>query len=391
MPERTSKARVAVYTDHIFWRHGEELYSDRSFPGFVAQLAPLLGGFLFMGRVDPSPGAAQHKLPDGIEVVEMPWVGSLSNPLAVIRMMAGSVRRFWRVLDRVDAVWLVGSYLVSFVFAGLAALRGKRVVLGVRQDLPQYARTRHPGRRWIHLAADGLEGVYRLLARVFPIVVVGPGLARNFRGARSLLELSVSLVSEHDIVTRDQALARAYDEELTILSVGRLDPEKNPLLLADVLAKLSQNGRRWRLVVCGDGPLEDALAERLAALGVDGSADLRGYVALEGGLLELYRTSHVFLHVSWTEGLPQVLFEAFASGLPMVATAVGGVPDGVDGAGILIPPGDPGAAVAALERVAGEQPFREELIDRGLERAHAHTIESECRRLAAFIAGAPKA
>jgi glycosyltransferase involved in cell wall biosynthesis len=95
--------------------------------------------------------------------------------------------------------------------------------------------------------------------------------------------------------------------------------------------------------------------------------------------------------VSWTEGLPQVLFEAFASGLPMVATAVGGVPDGVDGAGILIPPGDPGAAVAALERVAGEQPFREELIDRGLERAHAHTIESECRRLAAFIAGAPKA
>jgi len=140
MPERTSKARVAVYTDHIFWRHGEELYSDRSFPGFVAQLAPLLGGFLFMGRVDPSPGAAQHKLPDGIEVVEMPWVGSLSNPLAVIRMMAGSVRRFWRVLDRVDAVWLVGSYLVSFVFAGLAALRGKRVVLGVRQDLPQYAR-----------------------------------------------------------------------------------------------------------------------------------------------------------------------------------------------------------------------------------------------------------
>jgi len=133
------------------------------------------------------------------------------------------------------------------------------------------------------------------------------------------------------------------------------------------------------------------LKRALAALGVDGSADLRGYVALEGGLLELYRTSHVFLHVSWTEGLPQVLFEAFASGLPMVATAVGGVPDGVDGAGILIPPGDPGAAVAALERVAGEQPFREELIDRGLERAHAHTIESECRRLAAFIAGAPKA
>jgi glycosyltransferase involved in cell wall biosynthesis len=386
-----SSARVAVYTDHLFWRQDGELYSDRSFPGFVAQLAPLVGSLVFLARVDPSPGAAQHKLPPGTEVIEMPWVGSLSSPLSVARMMVGSIRRFWRVLDRVDAVWLVGSYLVSFVFAAIAALRGKRVVLGVRQDLPQYARGRYPGRRAIHLAADALERVYRLLARVFPIVVVGPGLARSFAGSRSLLELSVSLVSEDDIVSRDEALTRSYDGELTILSVGRLDPEKNPLLLADVLSNLSGNGRRWRLVVCGDGPLEGALAERLSELGLEGAADLRGYVALEDGLLELYRDSHVFLHVSWTEGLPQVLFEAFASGLPMVATAVGGVPDGVDGAGVLIPPGDAGAAVAALQRVVAEQPFRETLIDRGLERARAHTTESECRLLAAFITGDQKA
>jgi glycosyltransferase involved in cell wall biosynthesis len=387
MPERMSRRRVAVYTDHLFWRSDGELYSDRSFPGFVARLAPHVGGLVFVARVDPSPGAAQHKLPAGTEVIEMPWVGSLSNPFDVARMMAGSIRRFWRVLGQVDTVWLVGSYLVSFVFAAMAALRGKRVVLGVRQDLPQYARGRYPGRRSIHLAADALEWVYRLLSRVFPIVVVGPGLARNYRGARSLLELSVSLVSEDDIVKRDEALGRPYDGELTILSVGRLDPEKNPLLLADVLSGLSRNGRQWRLIVCGDGPLEGELSARLQELGLGAMADLRGYVALEDGLLQLYRDSHVFLHVSWTEGLPQVLFEAFASGLPMVATAVGGVPGGVDGAGLLIPPGDADAAVAALQRVVDERPFREELIDRGLEQARAHTIESESRRLAAFITG----
>jgi glycosyltransferase involved in cell wall biosynthesis len=387
MPRRTSRARVAVYTDHLFWRRGADLYSDRSFPGFVARLAPHVERLVFLARVDPTPGTAQHKMPPGTEVVEMPWVGRLSSPVSVARMMVGSVRRFWRVLGGVDAVWLVGSYFVSVVFAVLAVLRGKRVVLGVRQDLPQYARGRHPGRRTIHLAADALEAIYRLMSRVFPIVVVGPGLARDFRGARSLLELSVSLVSEQDIVEPEEALDRSYEGELTILSVGRLDPEKNPLLLAEVLAALSRNGGRWRLVVCGDGPLEDDLSARLAELGVDRSANLRGYVALEDGLLELYRTSHVFLHVSWTEGLPQVLFEAFASGLPMVATAVGGVPDGVDGAGLLIPPGDAEAAVAALERVVADRPFREQLIERGLALARTHTIEFECRRLAGFIAG----
>ena len=387
MHERTTRTRIAVYTDHLFWRQNGDLYSDRSFPGFVAGLTPLVDRLVFLARVSPRPAAGQHKLPPGTEVVDMPWVESLVSPLGVARMMIGSMRRFWRVLGEVDTVWLVGSYLISAVFAAIAMARGKRVVLGVRQDLPRYARGRYPDRPLIHLAADTLEGAYRLMSRLFPIVVVGPGLARNFRGARSLLELSVSLMSRDDIVTRDEAMARSYDGELTILSVGRLDPEKNPLLLADVLAGLNGNGRRWRMIVCGDGPLEQQLAARLSQLGLGGMADLRGYVALEDGLLQLYRDSHVFLHVSWTEGLPQVLFEAFASGLPMVATAVGGVPEGVDGAGLLIPPGDAGAAVAALERVVEEQPVRERLIDRGLERARAHTIEEECRRLAAFITG----
>src|SRR4051794_30448371 len=264
-----SSVRVAVYTDHLFWRKDGELYSDRSFPGFLARLEPLVGSLVFLARVDPAPGAAQHRMPPGMEIVETPFVGSLSNPLHLARMMVGSMRRFWKVLDRVDAVFLVGSYLVSFVFAAMAAARGKRVVLGVRQDLPQYARTRHPDRRWIHLAADVLEGLYRLMSRVFPIAVVGPGLARNFRGARSLLELSVSLIEEADIVSREEALARSYDGELTILSVGRLDAEKNPLLLADVLAQLNRGESRWRMVVCGDGPLEGDLAARLAELGME--------------------------------------------------------------------------------------------------------------------------
>ena len=112
-------------------------------------------------------------------------------------------------------------------------------------------------------------------------------------------------MEEAQIVTPEDALARSYDGELQVLNVGRLDPEKNPLLLADVLARLRENDPRWRLVVCGDGPLQDALAERLAALGLSEHADLRGYVTFDGGLLDAYRSSHAFLHVSWTEGFPR--------------------------------------------------------------------------------------
>jgi glycosyltransferase involved in cell wall biosynthesis len=169
-----------------------------------------------------------------------------------------------------------------------------------------------------------------------------------------------------------------------LLSVGRLDAEKNPLLLADALAQLRAQDPRWRLVVCGSGSMESALAERLDALGVGAHAELRGYVPFErlGGL---YRESHAFLHVSWTEGFPQVILEAFAAGLPVVATDVGGIAETVGDAVLLIPPGDAACAAAAVARVADDPAVRARLVQAGLHWAEQRTLESETHRVAAFI------
>ena len=111
----------------------------------------------------------------------------------------------------------------------------------MRQDLPRYVESRHPGKRWMTWAANVLEGTFRLMARRFPVVVVGPQLAANYSGARRLLAVSVSLVGEDQIVDPSEAAAKPWENgELRILTVGRLETEKNPLLLADVLARLHE-------------------------------------------------------------------------------------------------------------------------------------------------------
>ena len=85
------------------------------------------------------------------------------------------------------------------------------------------------------------------------MVVVGGDLQRRYRGAKSILNLYVSLLAESDLIEGDDG-HRSYDaDELVVLSVGRLDPEKNPLLLVDVLERALQADPRWRLHVCGDG------------------------------------------------------------------------------------------------------------------------------------------
>jgi glycosyltransferase involved in cell wall biosynthesis len=237
----------------------------------------------------------------------------------------------------------------------------------------------------LRLVALVLEGAFRALARRHPTIAVGPDLAHRYRHSPAVLDLAVSLVRQEDLAPPAVEHKRDYRGELRVVSVGRLETEKNPILLAEALAALNAGDRRWRLVVCGEGALAGALADRLEQLGVAHLADLRGYIPLHEGLLDLYRGSHALLHVSWTEGVPQILFEAFASRLPVVATAVGGVPAAVGDAALLVPPGDADAIASALSRIALEDELRKRLTESGARLAERRNLEAEAARVAGFL------
>ncbi|HEY1358231.1 MAG TPA: glycosyltransferase [Thermoleophilaceae bacterium] len=373
--------RLAVYHDTGYTRRDGGTYTDRALVVFLAGVARRLERLILLGQLDPDLPRAHYRVPDEIEFAALPRYPHLLDPRSLPGMI-GSLRRFWGVLGEVDMVWLLGPHPLCLAYAGLARLRGRRVALGVRQDFHAYTRSRHPGRRLVHLAGDLLEGAYRLLARRCPTVVVGPALARNYSRARRLLPISVSLVRDADLAEPAEAAEREWSDNPRVLSVGRLETEKNPLLLPEVLDQL---GDGWRMVVCGEGPLEPDLRRRIEQLGLNGRVELPGYLPIHGGLMDLYRSADAFLHVSWTEGVPQVLLEAFAAGVPVVATAVGGVPDAVGDAALLIPPGDPGAAVRALVRLADEPELRRTLVERGLERVRPRTLEAEAGRVAEFL------
>jgi glycosyltransferase involved in cell wall biosynthesis len=378
--------RLGVYTDYPYQQVDGKVYAERAFALFLARLAPQFERFTIIGRLAPPTDLGRYALGEQVEFVPLPYYRRLSEPLPVLKAMFGSIGRYWRALRDVDCVWLLGPHPVSFLFAFLALLRGKRVVLGVRQDLPEYVRNRHPGSRMLLLSGWILELAFRALGRICPVIAVGPTLAHHYRKARRVLALTVSLVPQASVI--DPATdRRSYDGELKVLSVGRLDVEKNPLLLADVLALLVADDPRWRLIVCGEGSMADELAERLRELGVADNAELRGYVPQDGGLSELYRESQMLLHVSWTEGLPQVLYEAFAAALPVVATDVGGVREASGEAVTLIPPGDAPAAAEALRAISSDKALREHRVQSGHALAEASTIEAECRRVFEFLSG----
>jgi glycosyltransferase involved in cell wall biosynthesis len=137
-----------------------------------------------------------------------------------------------------------------------------------------------------------------------------------------------------------------------LLFVGLLVERKGVHLLLDALAVAPAH---LRLTVVGDGPQRADLEARAAALGLDGRVRFLGF---RSDVPDLLAAADAFVLPSLMEQQPLVLIEAMGSGLPVVATRVGGVPDLVGDAGpsggtLVVPPGDVGALGAALTRLAG--------------------------------------
>ena len=261
----------------------------------------------------------------------------------------------------------------------------------MRQDYPAYLANRLSGTtRTLGLpTARLLDRSFRRLARTTPTVVVGDALARKYAGG-PVLTTGFSLIRSDEIVDAAEAHGRSWDgDELRLLTVTRLDPEKNPILLPEILERLRRRDPRWRLTVAGDGPERTAVEERARDLGVAERFEVLGEVANGPALWALYRDAHAFLHVSLTEGLPQVLFEAQAAGLPIVATDVGGVSAALGGgeSGLLVRPRDADAAASAVATLA-DRSLRAQLIDAGLARAATETLDAQLDRIVAFFASA---
>jgi glycosyltransferase involved in cell wall biosynthesis len=139
---------------------------------------------------------------------------------------------------------------------------------------------------------------------------------------------------------------------------GRLGPQKAVGVALDALAGLDD----VTFVVAGDGPERAALERRAAELGLDSRVRFLGSVPRER-VLRLFRAADASVLPSVWENFPHTVVEALAVGCPVIATAVGGVPEVVrDGEnGLLVPPRDPAALRAAIARFVHDDELCERL------------------------------
>ncbi|MFO0891135.1 MAG: glycosyltransferase [Isosphaeraceae bacterium] len=150
-------------------------------------------------------------------------------------------------------------------------------------------------------------------------------------------------------------------------AAGRLSPEKGFGVLVEAAAIVARSDPGVGFVHFGDGPLREAIWRKIEEAGLGGRFVLAGF----RNDLDRY-LPHWDLSVlpSFTEGLPNVVLESYAAGVPVVATSVGGTPeavtDGVDG--FLVPPGSPAALADRILDMLRRDEDRRQMGLRGRER-----------------------
>lgn len=378
-----------MYADLVYWQDGDGVSTSTAFVSWLGGLSDHVDELIVFGRTHPVPGCADHKLSGtNIKFVPLPYYESLHRIAKVAAVTLRSARLWRQELGRCDAVLLFGPHPCAAVFGLQAQFAHVPVIVGVRQDFPQYLAHRATGWRQPVAITGGrvLEFVHRRLARGGGVVAIGHVMSQRYSNCRTrVLTTGVSLVRPADLVPLEDVLSRSWPGSHQLLVAGRLDPEKNPMLLIDVAKVLKPTGP-WRLVVAGTGSLAGELAAQVRSESLDDVIAMVGRLGHDP-LFELYRQSTLLLHISLTEGQPQVFYEAAAAGLPIVATAVGSVPAALAHGerGILVPPNDAAAIVRAIAKLGVDPRQRSAMARAAWEWAASETLDAQIARVASFI------
>lgn len=166
--------------------------------------------------------------------------------------------------------------------------------------------------------------------------------------------------------------------ESVILYVGNLLGIKNPLMLLEafLLVKMSNPQKRFRLVYIGDGELKKKLEVKIREKNLTDSVVLAGRKK-PGEVATYMQAADLLCLTSTNEGVPNVVLEALATGLPVVATRVGGVPeilDGLDGCR-LVPAQDIQALATAIGEILSEPKDSAKLVEHSKKYAWETTAQ----------------
>jgi glycosyltransferase involved in cell wall biosynthesis len=189
--------------------------------------------------------------------------------------------------------------------------------------------------------------------------------------------------ASHQVVAELKSSLGIPEEAITLISVGRLSKEKGHIDLITAMTKVKadfKGSQTLRLVIVGDGPERPAIEDKVRELSLSDTVIFAGF---QSEVSPYYQIADVAVLPSHSEGSPYALLEAMAAGVPMVATAVGGVPEiATNGENaLLVNRESPVQLAAGILELVGNAQLRQKVSVAGKERVRFYDPKTYRRNM----------
>ena len=383
---------LGVFINQAFYTDGKKVSTELSFVRFIESFSVFFEKIYVFAPTQfiPDESHAYYTCSDKITLVALPYYDNVNDMVKrLLRILPATSKALKSKIGDCDVIWLVGPHPLGLLAFRIAKKAKVPLFYHIRGNILKDVQVRYRGLKsiWAKCYARLMHWASLFLSHHIPILVVGQELFDLYRkSSRTIFKISPSLISQQDIETsRNRILAQPYisKDKIRLLFVGRPEPEKGLEYLFKAMAILnSESKTRYCLTIVGEAQRgskekEAVIQTMIEQTGMVSNVEWAGYIPFGDELLDVYRNSDIFILPSLAEGIPKVIYEAMAAGLPIIATRIGGLADVIsDGKnGILISPGAVNEIVNAINKIVGDKEYMLSLKKASLQSAAKHTNE----------------
>ncbi len=284
----------------------------------------------------------------------------------------------WSAVGEADLVCLDVPNESSFLALVVCKLRRKHCFTRILGDWGRSVLLGGPPTLGRKIKTAIAEWMADFMVRQSPLVRVQGNELYEKYVKRNPAAVKASFV--HSTLRRDvfhERDSQPFHQPLRLLSVSGLTALKGLNFLVEAIRLLAAKGLGVEWWCVGDGPCRQSLEDLARSLEVSDRVRFLGYVPFGPELFQLYKEADMFVHPSLTEGVPNALLEAMAHSLPVVASAVGGIPGVITNGvhGVLVAPGRPELIADAISRLAQDHELVIRLRRGAYAKAHEYSAD----------------
>jgi len=388
--------RLAVIHDQPFWFDGTQYSTNAPFIEFVLSFTECVDElqlYVPVSVTNLERGNYNVNINPKVRIIALPFFANATELyLHAYRLVPKIIHLYWQGLKSWDVAWIVGNHLPHILFHFLAKFRNKKTFFYIRSNIHNEIKAHnYHGARLLAAVSvtKACDWLMRLaISHGTPGFMVGDELFEIYqRGRGKIFPAYPSLIARNNILP-EKIIRNKLNGELRLLAVGRLTPEKGLDLLLQTVQILSEHySEAVKCRIVGAGKSQVPLRVLTAQLGIESQVEFLGFVPPGNSLFAHYDWTDLYVLTSYTEGLPQTIYEAMARGVPIVSTAVGGIPQMLrhSECGVIVEKRDAAALAACILTLAHENQRRRMLSVNGLRNAFNYTIEEQRDRMFGVI------